>query len=188
MEVGKMPDKYTIDPNHSRIEFSAKHLMVTTVRGHFTEFTGEVELADDADLTTAQGKFAFQAASLDSGNPDRDTHLRSDDFLGAQKYPQLTFESTRIEKTGDSTYRVTGDLTIRETTRPVTLDVEVEGQLVDPWGNERVGVTARGKINRKDWGLNWNMALEAGGVMVSDNVNLVAEVALVRKAAVPAIV
>ena len=183
-----MPDKYTIDPSHSRIEFSAKHLMVTTVRGHFTEFTGEVALADEADPTTAQGKFTFQAASLDSGQPDRDAHLRSDDFLGAEKYPQLTFDSTRIEKSGDRTYRVTGDLTIRDTTRPVTLDVEVEGQLVDPWGNERVGVTARGKINRKDWGLNWNRALEAGGMMVSDNVNLLAEVALVRKVAAPAAV
>jgi polyisoprenoid-binding protein YceI len=186
MEVGRMPDKYTLDPNHSRIEFSAKHLMVTTVRGHFAEFTGEVELADEADPTTARGNFTFQAASLDSGNADRDNHLRSDDFLGADKYPQVTFQSTGIEKTGDHTYKVTGDLTIRETTRPITLDVDVEGQLVDPWGNERVGVTARGKINRKDWGLNWNMALEAGGVLVSDIVNLVAEVALVRKAAVPA--
>ena len=183
-----MPDKYTIDPSHSRIEFSAKHLMVSTVRGHFTEYAGEVQLADDADPTTAQGRFTFQAASLDSGNADRDAHLRSDDFLGADRYPELTFETSRVEKTGDSTYKVTGDLTIRETTRPVTLEVEVEGEVVDPWGNQRVGITARGKINRKDWGLNWNMALEAGGVLVSDNVNLSAEVALVRKAAVAATV
>ena len=180
-----MTQTYSIDPNHSRLEFSAKHMMVTTVRGTFQEFTGSVEVADD-DPTSARGKFAIKTASLWTGSEDRDQHLRSDDFFGVEKYPEMSFQSTEIQKTGENSYRVVGDLTIRETTRAITLDVEVEGQLVDPWGNERVGLSARGRLNRKDWNLNWNMALEAGGVLVSDNVNITAEVAIVRKAEVAA--
>ena len=180
-----MTQTYSIDPNHSRLEFSAKHLMVTTVRGQFQDFTGSVELTDD-DPASARGRFTIKTASLWTGSEDRDKHLRSDDFFGVEKYPEMTFQSTEVQKTGENSYTVVGDLTIRETTRPITLDVEVEGQIVDPWGNERVGLSARGRLNRKDWNLNWNMALETGGVLVSDNINITAEVAIVRKAEVAA--
>ena len=127
-----------------------------------------------------------KTGSLWTGVEMRDNHLRSDDFFGVEKYPEMTFQSTAVEKTGDDTYNVTGDLTIREITRPITLEVEVEGQIIDPWGNERVGLSGRGRLNRKDWGLNWNQAIEAGGVVVSDHINISVEAALVRKVEVAA--
>jgi polyisoprenoid-binding protein YceI len=176
-----MAQTYSLDRNHTRLEFSAKHLMVTTVRGTFEDFAGTVEIDGD-DLTTARGSVTVKTASLWTGVEMRDNHLRSDDFFGVEKYPEMRFQSTAVEQTGENTYQVTGDLTIREVTHPITLDVEVEGQIIDPWGNERVGLSARGRLNRKDWGLNWNQAVEAGGVVVSDSINITVEAALVRKA------
>ena len=180
-----MAQTYSIDRNHTRLEFSAKHMMVTTVRGSFEDFAGTVEIDGD-DPTTARGSVTVKTASLWTGVEMRDNHLRSDDFFGVEKYPEMTFASTAVEKTGEDTYKVTGDLTIRDVTRPITLDVEIEGQIIDPWGNDRVGLSARARLNRKDWGLNWNQAIEAGGVVVSDHVNIAVEAALVRKAEVAA--
>jgi len=180
-----MAPTYTLDRNHTRLEFSAKHMMVTTVRGSFEDFAGTVEVEGD-DPTTARATVTVKTASLWTGVEMRDNHLRSDDFFGVEKYPEMTFQSTAVEKTGDDTYKVTGELTIRDVTRPITLDVEIEGQIIDPWGNERVGLAARGRLNRKDWGLNWNQAIEAGGVVVSDHINIAVEAALVRKVEVAA--
>jgi len=180
-----MAQTYSLDRNHTRLEFSAKHLMVSTVRGSFEDFAGTVEIDGD-DPTTARGRVTVKTGSLWTGVEMRDNHLRSDDFFGVEKYPEMTFQSTAVEKTGDDTYKVTGDLTIREITRPITLAVEVEGQIIDPWGNERVGLSGRGRLNRKDWGLNWNQAIEAGGVVVSDHINISVEAALVRKVEVAA--
>ena len=181
-----MPSTYTIDPAHSSIEFSTKHMMVTTVRGRFTEYGGEVEAASAGEPETARGSFAIKTASVDTGNEQRDGHLRSGDFFDVEKYPEITFRSTGIEKTGDNTYSVTGDLTIKDVTRPVTLAVEVEAAFNDPFGNERVGLSASTEINRTDWGLNWNQTLEAGRLLVSEKVKISAEVALVRPVAAAA--
>ena len=180
-----MTQTYSIDRNHTRLEFSAKHMMVTTVRGSFEDFTGAVEVDGD-DPTSARAQAVVKTASIWTGVEMRDNHLRSDDFFGVEKYPEMTFQSTAVEKTGENTFKVTGDLTIRDVTRPITLDVEVEGQIIDPYGNERVGLSARGRLNRKDWGLNWNQAIEAGGVVVSDHINIAVEAAIVRKAEVAA--
>lgn len=180
-----MAQTFAIDRNHTRIEFSAKHMMVSNVRGSFEDFSGSIELEED-DPASTRATAVIKTASIWTGVEMRDNHLRSDDFFAAEKYPDMTFASTAVEKTGDGTYKVTGDLTIRDVTRPITLDVEVEGQIVDPYGNERVGISARGRLNRRDWGLNWNQAIEAGGVVVSDNINLSVEAELVRKAEVPA--
>ena len=182
-----MTQTFSLDRNHTRLEFSAKHMMVTTVRGSFEDFAGTVELDGD-DPTSARGSVTVQTASLWTGVEMRDNHLRSDDFFGVEKYPEMTFRSTAVEQTGENSYKVTGELTIREVTRPISLDVEVEGQIIDPYGNERVGLSARGRLNRKDWGLNWNQAIEAGGVVVSDHINIAVEAALVRKAEAPAAV
>ena len=140
-----MAQTYSLDRNHTRLEFSAKHLMVSTVRGSFEDFAGTVEIDGD-DPTTARGRVTVKTGSLWTGVEMRDNHLRSDDFFGVEKYPEMTFQSTAVEKTGDDTYKVTGDLTIREITRPITLAVEVEGQIIDPWGNERVGLSGRGPM------------------------------------------
>ena len=178
-----MADKYTFDASHSNIGFSAKHMMVTTVRGRFTDYQGEV-LVEGDDPTTARATFTIKTASIDTGNEQRDGHLRSGDFFDSETHPEITFVSTGVAPAGDG-YRVTGDLTIRGVTRPVELAVEVEDKFVDPWGNERVGVTASGSINRTDWGLSWNQTLEAGRLLVGEKINLAIETALVRPAGVP---
>ncbi len=182
-----MTTTFTLDPNHTRLGFTAKHLMVTTVRGHFKDFEGQVQLEKAGDPLTARATVGVRTASIETGVADRDNHLRSEDFFAAETYPELSYRSTTIEDLGDRRYRVTGDLTIRGTTRPVTLEVEVEGPIQDPWGNQRVGVSATGTLNRKDWGLNWNRVLEAGTLLVSDQIKLEIEAALVsRPAAVEA--
>jgi polyisoprenoid-binding protein YceI len=168
---------WQIDPAHSSVQFSAKHMGLLTVRGSFTRFNGEVDL-DEGDLTTATVKGTIEAASVNSGNEQRDTHLKSPDFLEVEKYPEITFRSTAVRREGDR-YRMTGDLTIREVSRPVELDVELLGALNDPWGNRRLGLSASGAIDRKDWGLTWNGVIEAGGVIVSDRVKLEIEAELV---------
>lgn len=173
---------FQVDPNHTSIEFTAKHLMVTTVRGRFTEFTGQVEVDDNLDPTTARGTFTIQAASVTTNNEQRDGHLQSADFFDAGNYPELTFTSTGVERDGDG-YRVTGDLTIRDVTKPITLEVVAEEPFQDPFGFQRVGLTAAAEINRKDWGLNWNQTLEAGRLLVSEKVKIVIEGALVRPVA-----
>ncbi len=170
---------FKADPNHTSVEFSAKHLMVTTVRGRFTEFEGEVKIDDNLDPLTATGTFTIQAGSITSNNEQRDGHLKSPDFFDAATYPTLSFKSTKVAKDGDG-YKVTGDLTIRDVTRPVTLEVVVEDVFNDPFGMQRVGLAAIGEINRYDWGLTWNQTLEAGRMLVSDKIKLAIEAAFVR--------
>ncbi len=174
---------YQLDPAHTRIGFVARHAMVTKVRGQFRQFEGSAHL-DPTDPTKSSAQLTVEVASIDTGNEQRDGHLRSADFFDSETYPEITFVSTSVQPAGDG-YRVTGDLTIRGVTRPVELAVEVEDKFVDPWGNERVGVTASGSINRTDWGLNWNQTLEAGRLLVSEKINLAIETALVRPAGVP---
>lgn len=171
---------YTIDASHSRFGFVARHAMVTKVRGQFNEFEGTLRV-DAADPTQSAGELVIQAASIDTRNADRDAHLRSNDFFAMDEFPEITFESTGVEATDDEDkFRVTGDLTMRGVTKPVTLDVEFTGAATDPWGNTRVGLEGSATVNRKDWGINWNAALEAGGVLVSEKVTIEFEIAAVK--------
>jgi polyisoprenoid-binding protein YceI len=181
-----MKQVYDVDPNHTSLGFAGKHMMVTTVRGRFKDFTGQVEVDDD-DPTTAVAALTIKVASLDTGQDQRDQHLRSADFFDVERYPEMTFATTGVESRGGNRYEVTGDLTIKDQTRPINLDVEVEERFTDPFGHERVGVTATGKLNRKDWGLSWNQVLEAGRLLVGNDIKLEIESALIRKvAAAPA--
>ncbi|HMO53356.1 MAG TPA: YceI family protein [Tepidiformaceae bacterium] len=170
---------WTNDPDHVSIQFSAKHMLVATVRGHFNEYEVDAFI-DEQELTNSRATFTIHAASLESRNRERDAHLRSADFLDVENHPVITFVSRSIEERGKNNFRIHGDLTIRGVTRPVSFDTEVHGPFVDPWGTERISLTANGKVNRKDFGLTWNMALEAGGVMVGEEVKLSLEAELVK--------
>lgn len=172
---------YNIDPAHTRIGFSARHAMVTKVRGSFNEFSGSGYLDQD-NPSNSHVDIAIKVASIDTRNADRDAHLRTNDFLSVEEYPEITFRSTSVAKADESTYRVTGDLTIRGVAKAVTIDFEFTGSVVDPWGNLRLGFEGATTINRKDWGVSWNAPLEAGGVLVSEKVNLEFEVAAVKSA------
>ncbi len=172
---------YAIDPTHSRIGFVARHAMVTKVRGSFNEFTG-TGYFDAENPAGSHLELTVEAASIDTRNADRDGHLRSNDFFDMEAYPQITFASTSVEQVDDTTYRVTGDLTIKGVTKPVTVDFDYEGTAVDPFGNHRLGLDGRVVINRKDWGVTWNAPLEAGGVLVSDKVTLEFEVSAIKAA------
>ena len=170
---------YTLDPTHSRVGFIARHAMVTKVRGSFNEFAGTGFFdADDAARSNLQ--LTIQAASIDTRNADRDAHLRSNDFFDMDTYPELTFSSSSVERLDSEHFRVTGDLSIKGVTNPVTVDFEFTGAAIDPYGNQRIGFEGSATINRKDWGVNWNAALEAGGVLVSEKVTLEFEVSAIR--------
>ena len=172
---------YSIDPTHSRIGFVARHAMVTKVRGSFNEFEGSGYF--DADNPAGSNlQLTIKATSIDTRNADRDAHLRGNDFFDMDNYPEIRFASTSVEKVDDEHYRVTGDLTIKAETRPVTVEFEVSGPVQDPWGNQRIGLEGSAQVNRKDWGLNWNVALEAGGILVSEKVTLEFEVSAVKSA------
>jgi polyisoprenoid-binding protein YceI len=172
---------YTIDPAHTRIGFVARHAMVTKVRGAFNEFTGTAVL-DGANPANSRVEVTIQAASIDTRNAQRDGHLRGNDFLAMEEYPQITFVSTGVRQAGESTFEVTGDLTIKGVTNAITIPFEFEGAATDPFGNERVGFEGSVAINRKDYGVTWNAALEGGGVLVSDKVTLEFEVSAVKNA------
>ncbi len=162
---------WNFDPAHSEITFKVRHMMFSKVSGTFEQWEGDFEFDPD-DPASASTQVDIDAASIDTGNDDRDDHLRSADFFDVEGHPRLRFESTGVEKTGDETFTLNGELTIRDATNPVSLDVEYHGKATDPWGNQRVGFTATTKLNRKDWGLTWNQALEAGGVLVGDTVEV----------------
>jgi polyisoprenoid-binding protein YceI len=170
---------YAIDPTHSRIGFVARHAMVTKVRGSFNEFAGAGSF-DAEDPTNSRLQLTIQAASIDTRNADRDGHLKGNDFFDMETYPEITFASTAVEQVDTENYRVTGDLTIKGVTKPVTVDFEYTGTAVDPYGNVRLGLEGKTVVNRKDWGVNWNAALEAGGVLVSEKVTLEFEVSAIR--------
>jgi polyisoprenoid-binding protein YceI len=169
---------YSIDTSHSRIGFAARHAMVTKVRGAFDEFEGTGYI-DGEDPANSHFEVTIKVASIDTRNADRDAHLRTNDFLAMDQYPEITFRSTKVDQVADSRFEVTGDLTIRGVTKPVTIGFEFSGAVVDPWGNTRLGLEGETTINRKDWGVDWNMPLQAGGVLVSEKVNLEFELALV---------
>ena len=169
---------YAVDPTHSRVGFVARHAMVTKVRGSFNDFEGAGQL-DASDPTRSSLNLSINTASVDTRNDDRDAHLRSADFFDVETYPTITFASTKIEAVDDATFRVTGDLTIKDVTRPAEFTVELTGTAVDPWGNTRLGLEATAVMNRKDWGLTWNTALEAGGVLVGDKITLEVEISAI---------
>ena len=170
---------YAIDPTHSRIGFVARHAMVTKVRGSFNDFAG-VGYFDVEDPSKSNLTLTIQAASIDTRNADRDGHLKGNDFFDMATYPTIEFVSTSVEAIDEEHYRVTGDLTIKGVTKPVTVDFEYTGTAVDPYNNTRIGLEGKTVINRKDWGVNWNATLEAGGVLVSEKVTLEFEVSAVR--------
>jgi len=171
---------YAIDPAHSRIGFVARHAMVTKVRGSFNDFEGEGYF-DAASPERSHLEVTIKAASIDTRNPDRDAHLKSNDFFDMDNYPVISFVSTSVEAAGEGRYRVNGDLSIKGVTKPVSFDLEFTGSAVDPFGNHRIGLEGGTTVNRRDWGVNWNAALEAGGVLVSDKVTLELEISAVRK-------
>jgi polyisoprenoid-binding protein YceI len=172
---------WAIDPGHTVAEFGVKHLMVSTVKGRFTEVSGAIEI-DESDISRSRVDVAINVASINSHDEKRDAHLRSDDFFAAEQFPQITFASTKVEPNGKDRLNVTGDLTIRGVTLPVTLAVDFNGRAVTPWGSEVIAYGAETTINRKDFGLNWNIALEAGGVTVGDKVKISIESEAIKQA------
>ncbi|MFF3245265.1 YceI family protein [Streptomyces sp. NPDC002870] len=174
--------EYAIDPAHSSIGFTVRHAMVTNVRGAFGDFSGSLQL-NGTDPHHSTAEIDVQIASVDTGIADRDAHLRTGDFFEAEKFPLMSFRSTSAEQLGGDSYRITGDLTIKDVTRPLAIDLEFNGSATDVYGNERVGFEGSAEILRTDWGLTWNAALETGGVMVSDKVKLSFDISAIKAAA-----
>ncbi len=172
---------WIIDPAHTHISFSVRHMMISTVRGEFEEFSGTVDFDEDNPAATAVD-VAVNVASINTRSADRDNHLRSSDFFNVAEYPTMTFKSRRVEMLGKDRAKLIGDLTIRGVTREVALDVTYTGQAKSPWGTVSAGFTASGTINRTDWGLVWNQALETGGVLVGEEVTITLEVELIQQA------
>ena len=170
---------YALDLSHSSVTFAVRHLMISKVRGGFQTFTADASF-DPASIADGKVTASIDVASLSTGDTQRDGHLKGADFFDAEKHPSISFVSTKAEKKGGG-YSLSGNLTIRGTTKPITFDVEVEGPAKDPWGNMRTGFTLKGKLNREAYGLTWNQALEAGGVLVGKEVELGAEIQLIAK-------
>jgi polyisoprenoid-binding protein YceI len=171
---------WQLDKAHSDIQFAVRHMMISTVRGRFEEFDGTFEV-NEADPIQSKIEVVIQAASINTKEPQRDADLRSPNFLEVEKYPTLTFKSTRIEKIDDAHARIIGDLTIKDITKEVVLDVEYAGQAKSPWGTVSAGFTATTQIDRKDWGLTYNAVLETGGVLVGDEVKITIELELIKQ-------
>ena len=172
--------KWVIDPTHSEIGFKVKHMMFTNVSGKFEKFDATIEAEGD-DFENAKIEFSGAIDSVSTGNADRDGHLLSADFFDAAQYPTITFKATSFKKIDEGDYELTGDLSLRGQTKSVKLAAEYSGQMKDPWGNTKAGFALTGKINRKDWGLNWNSALETGGVLVSEEVRLAIELQFIKQ-------
>jgi len=173
--------KWTMDPTHSEVQFKVRHLMISNVTGNFPKFDVQVE-TEDLDFMTAKAKFTAETSAVTTNNEQRDQHLRSADFFDAAKYPVLSFVATKYEKVDNDSYELFGDLTIRDITKNIKLDVEFGGVITDPWGNNRAGFSINGKVNRKDFGLVWNAVTEAGGFVVGDEAKIHVEVELIRQA------
>jgi polyisoprenoid-binding protein YceI len=173
--------KWVLDPTHSELGFKIKHLMITNVSGNFKEIEAEVQ-TEGEDFATAQIEAKIKTASINTNNEQRDAHLRTSDFLEAEKYPEILFKSTRLEKIDNENFYVYGDLTLKGITKQVKLNVEYSGVAKDPWGNERSGVIVTGKINRSEWGVTFNTVLETGGVALSDEIKIHSEIQLVKQA------
>jgi polyisoprenoid-binding protein YceI len=179
-QAGTATSTWNIDPSHSHLEFAVKHLMISTVKGRFTDVEGQISIVE-GNPSASSVTVAIKAASIDTRTDQRDDHLRSADFLEVAQYPSITFKSTRI--TGDaSEFKLTGDLTIRGVTKQITLDATNEGSIKDPWGGNRIGFSAKTKFDRRDFGLTWNQAIEAGGVVVGNEVKVSIEVEAVKQA------
>ncbi|HLK28563.1 MAG TPA: YceI family protein [Puia sp.] len=174
--------KWVLDPTHSEVTFKIKHLMISNVTGEFTKYSVDAE-TEGEDFTTAKISFTADVDSVTTKNEQRDGHLKSDDFFNAEKYPQIKFTATKYENVdNDGSYELYGDLTIRDVTKQVKLDVEFGGIITDPWGNSRAGFSISGKINRKEFGLKWHAATEAGGIVVSDDVRIHVGIELIKQA------
>jgi len=171
---------WTIDPTHTRLGFVARHAMVTKVRGSFTDFSGSLTL-DGANPAGSSAEVTVQMASVDSGTPDRDAHLTSADFFNVETFPTMTFQSTAVKQDGEE-FVIIGDLTIKGVTRPVEIEVELDGIVTDPWGNTRAGFAGETEISRKDYGLTWNVPLDGGGVLVSDKIKIQLDVSATKSA------
>jgi polyisoprenoid-binding protein YceI len=170
---------YVLDKSHTTVEFVGRHLMITKVRGRFTDFDGRIVIGDNPEDSAVE--VTIDASSVNSGDDKRDGHLRSPDFLDVERYPTISFRSTGLRVGSDGQAKVTGDLTVKDVTRPVTLDVEFDGASPDPWGGQRLGFTATAEIDREDWGLTWNVALETGGMLVGKKIRLEFSVQAVRQ-------
>jgi polyisoprenoid-binding protein YceI len=180
-DLSALTGEYAVDPAHSSIGFTARHAMVTNVKGKFLDFTGTLHL-DGTDPSRSTASLDITMDSIDTGSPDRDGHLKSSDFFKTDEHPTMTFRSTKAESRGGDDYRITGDLTILGTTKPLTIDLEFNGAAKDPFGNERVGFEGKAEIKRSEWGLTWNAALETGGVLVSDKIKLNFDISAIRQA------
>ena len=179
--TGTLTGTYDIDATHSRLGFAAKHAMVATVRGGFNVYSGEVFL-DEENPENSWAKVEIDATSVDTGNADRDAHLRTPDFFDIANHPQITFVSTKVQKVDDDVYTLIGDLTINGKTNPVSVNWELNGSSVDPWGGFRVGFEGSATVNRRDWGLAFQVALDKGGVLVSEKIKLEFDIAAVKRA------
>ena len=172
--------KWSLDPSHSEIGFKIKHLMISNVSGNFNKFDVQVKTNGD-DFANATVTANIDVASINTNNEQRDAHLGNADFFETDKHPNIIFKSTKVEKVDDDTFNLYGDLTIKETTKPVKLSVEYSGIAKDPWGNVKAGFTINGKINRKDWGINYNAVLETGGIMLGEELKVNGEIQLVKQ-------
>ncbi|MFF3496214.1 YceI family protein [Streptomyces sp. NPDC002795] len=180
-DLASVTGDYTVDPAHTSLGFVARHAMVTNVKGGFSDFTGSLHL-DGSDPAKSTASFDVQMASISTGNEDRDGHLKSADFFKIDEFPTMTFRSTSAESLGGDDYRITGDLTILGTTKPLSIDLEFNGVAKDPFGNERVGFEGKTEILRSEWGLTWNAALETGGVLISDKIKLNFDISAIKEA------
>ncbi|MYR47063.1 YceI family protein [Streptomyces sp. SID5910] len=180
-DLAALTGDYAIDPSHTTIGFVARHAMVTNVKGKFLDFTGTLHL-DGTAPAESTASLDVTMDSIDTGSADRDGHLKSADFFKTDEFPKMTFRSTKAEALGGDDYRVTGDLTILGTTKPITIDLEFNGAAKDPFGNERVGFEGKAEILRSEWGLTWNAALETGGVLVSDKIKLNFDISAIKQA------
>ena len=180
-DLSHLTGDYSIDPAHSKIGFAVRHAMVTNVRGEFTEYEGKLHL-DGANPANSSAELVIKVASVDTRQAQRDEHLRTGDFFEAETYPEITFRSTSAEEVGDDTYRLHGDLTIKDVTRPVTLDLEFTGAATDPYGLNRAGFEGGTTVDRTNWGLTYNAALETGGVLIGEKVKLVLDISAVKAA------
>ncbi|MDQ8701911.1 YceI family protein [Streptomyces sp. LHD-70] len=179
-ELAALTGEYTIDPSHSSLGFTARHAMVTNVKGAFLDFEGGLSL-DGSNPAASAASLDIKMDSVDTGAPDRDGHLKSADFFDVEQFPAMTFRSTSAEALGGDDYRITGDLTIKGVTKPVTIDLEFNGSATDPFGNERVGFEGKAEILRSEWDLTWNAALETGGVLISDKIKLSFDISAIKK-------
>ncbi len=177
--ISSLTGNYTLDPEHARIGFVTRHAMVTKVRGGFDEFDGKIHI-DGENPSQSTAEITIKAASIDTRNEQRDGHLRTNDFLDAEKYPEIKFSTTEVEQLSENSFRVTGDLSIKDVTRPVSIEFDYEGTAKDPFGNIRIGFEGSTRINRKDFNVTWNAPLETGGVLVSDNIDLEFEISAIK--------